>query len=88
MRVRLNHNSRKQDLLRAEVQLKVVTRSYEVLTEDGRRFKTIRVELRKTPERFDLDRSQSREQEKEPELEAAPQPAQRQKLSIHNRMIL
>ena len=43
----------------AEVQSKVATRSYEVVTEDGWRFGRNIVYLRKTPENFDLDGPQS-----------------------------
>ena len=77
VRVRLNQNIRKEDLHRAEVQSKVATRSYEVVTEDGRGFRRNRTDLRKTPENFDLDGLQSlQEQEAEPEFETVTQPAQ------------
>lgn len=75
VRVRLNHKQRNEDLPRAEVQSRVATRSYEVLTEDGRRFRRNRIDLRKTPERYNPDEARQGEAPEQP-LEMTNQPSE------------
>ena len=53
VRVNLSPDSLKQeDLQKAQVKAKVGVRSYEVVTEDGKRFRRNRVHLRKSNETF------------------------------------
>ena len=60
--VRMYHGSNKtkdQELLKASVRSQVGTRSYEVVTEDGKTFRRNRVHLRKSTEQFSPKQSSS-----------------------------
>ena len=73
VRVRLHHQRRNEDLPRAKVQAKVATRSYEVLTEDGRRFRRNRVDFRKTNEQYNQEESETLIEEPDQQLSTTGQ---------------